>query len=322
MQKKLQKLLMKNTQRSKNLIFGIIGYGSIGKVHEKILKELNYKTYIYDPFFKKNKNFLPLKNINKFCDAIIIASPSNTHIKYLKFFADKKKHIFIEKPFSHEIKQTKKIIKIYKKYKKIIGINYNLRSRKSIICLKQILSKVKKIYWANFIMSSNVLRWRKRYNFKYNYTHSNKAGGIIFDSIHEIDLNTFLFKKIKFVNSFVGNYNKRIFKKSSFSSINLNINNKFLSHIQLDYIGNPDQRKIEILCDIGLIRVDIKKNTIIINNKNNKIIFNRKFKKEKNIDYKNMIKNFITCIENNKKKIICSPDDAIKNINIAMQANE
>ena len=313
---------MKNTQKSKNLIFGIIGYGSIGKVHEKILRELKYKTYIYDPLYKTKKNFLPLNIISKVCNVIIVASPNNTHFKYLKFFANKKKHIFIEKPFSHEIKETKKIIKIYKKHKKIIGINYNLRSRQCIVCLKQIINKVKKIYWANFIMSSNVFRWRKGYNFKCNYTHNKKAGGIIFDSIHEIDLNNFLFKKIKFVNSFLGNYNKQIFKRSSFSSINLHANNEFLSHIQLDYVGNPDQRKIEILCDIGLIRVDIKKNIININNKNNKIIFNKKFKKEKKVDYKNMIRNFIKCVENKNNKIICSPDDAIKNINIAIQANE
>ena len=35
-----------------------------------------------------------------------------------------------------------------------------------------------------------------------------------------------------------------------------------------------------------------------------------------------MIRNFIKCVENKNNKIICSPDDAIKNINIAIQANE
>ena len=48
-------------------------------------------------------------------------------------------------------------------------------------------------------MSSNVLNWRKKYQFQNNYTHNRVAGGIIFDSIHEIDLNNFLFDNVEFV---------------------------------------------------------------------------------------------------------------------------
>ena len=44
-----------NTQKYKRLVFGIIGYGSIGKIHAKILKDLGHKIYIYDPEIKKKK---------------------------------------------------------------------------------------------------------------------------------------------------------------------------------------------------------------------------------------------------------------------------
>ena len=256
------------------------------------------------------------------CNAIIISSPSYTHYKYMKFFSNNTKHIFIEKPFSHEIKKTKKIIKVYKIKKKIIAANYNLRSRDCIISLKKILKKrVKKIFWSNFLMSSNVLKWRKNYQFENNYTHHKIAGGIAFDSIHEIDLNFFLFKKIKFLNSNNINFNKKLFKKSSFSSINLLIEDKFLSTIQLDYKGSPDQRKINILTDIGFIQVDIKKNFITILNKNNKKIFKKSYNKNKFNDYKKMLVNFISCIKNPQKNLICGPDEAIKNVEIALKAN-
>ena len=79
----------------------------------------------------------------------------------------------------------------------LIAVNYNLRVRSSVLLLKKLLVKIKKIYWANFNMSSNVLAWRKNYSFKKNYTQSKIAGGILYDSIHEIDLNNFLFGKCK-----------------------------------------------------------------------------------------------------------------------------
>ena len=310
-----------SAQKSHKLIFGVIGYGSIGKVHCKILKQLKCEYYIYDPKFKQGEKFLTFSKLNKICNTIIIASPSFTHFNYLKFYSNRNKHIFIEKPFSHEINKTKKYINKIRKNKKIIAVNYNLRVRECILYLKKILKKNVKIYWSNFIMSSDVLSWRKNYNFSENYTHHKKAGGIIFDSIHEIDLNLFLFRKIKFLNSINLNLNKKNFKKKSFSFISLIVKDKFLSTIHLDYYGKPDQRKINILSNIGLIKVDIKKNTINITNKKNQKIVHRSFDKNKLHDYKKMIQNFIDCIKNPKKNVICDSKDAIKNVQLALKAN-
>ena len=130
-----------NVQKSKKLIFGIVGYGSIGKVHEKILNQLQYDNFIFDPYLKNKKNKISLLEMKRKCNIIIISSPSYTHYDYIKFFSKEDKHIFIEKPFSHEIKKTEKIIKFYKKKKKIIAVNYNLRSRDCIVILKKILKK-------------------------------------------------------------------------------------------------------------------------------------------------------------------------------------
>lgn len=47
-----------NIQKSSDLVFGIIGFGSIGKVHKKILDNLGYKSFIYDPKKKIKIQFL------------------------------------------------------------------------------------------------------------------------------------------------------------------------------------------------------------------------------------------------------------------------
>jgi len=309
-------------QKLKKNKFGIIGYGSIGKRHANNLTNLGYKILIYDPKINKKKISKNLQEIVDNCFAVIIASPSYTHLKYLKYFVKKGKHIFIEKPFSHELKKTNEIIKIANSKKILISVNFNLRVRPSILLLKKLLTKVKKIYWANFNMSSNVLFWRKNYLFKNNYTQNKIAGGILFDSIHEIDLNNFLFKKVKFINSYNLNYNKKIFKNFSYSTINLSINKSFCSTIQLDYQGHPDRRNIKILTEKGLIVVDIKKNSVKIFDKLNKIIFAKKFSKNKNIDHKLMLSNFIKCIHNKSKKPICSAREALNNIKLVLKANE
>jgi len=309
----------KNNNLKKNI--GLIGYGSIGKIHHKNLLKLGYKVFIYDPLIK-NLKINNLNRINKNCNSVVISSPSYTHFKYLNYFIKKNKNIFIEKPFAHKVKNTVNLINKANKKKLVVAINYNLRVRKSILILKKFLSKIKKIYWAKFFMSSDILKWRKNYNFNKNYTHNKIAGGIVFDSIHEIDLNTFLFKKVIYKNSILRNLNKKKFKNSTYANINLEINNKFNSNIQLDYHGKPEQRKLEILTNLGLLKVDIKKNIFFLIDKNNNIKFSKKFNVNKNIDYLNMIKNFISCIKNKKYKPICGPQDAIRNILLVTNTNE
>ena len=56
-------------------------------------------------------------------------------------------------------------------------------------------------------------------------------------------LTIFCLENVKFINSYNFNYNRKIFKNSSYSNINLKINKSFCSTIQLDYQGHPDQGK-------------------------------------------------------------------------------
>ena len=83
-----------NTQKYNKLVFGIIGYGSIGKIHAKILNDLGHKIYIYDPEVKLKKNIVSFKELNESCNVIIICSPSYTHYEYLRFYS-KKTNIFL-----------------------------------------------------------------------------------------------------------------------------------------------------------------------------------------------------------------------------------
>ena len=94
------------------------------------------------------------------------------------------------------------------------------------------------------------------------------------------------------------------------------------SNIQLDYQGNPDKRKLEILTDKGLIKVNIKKNYLKIYNKNNKLKFFKKFDSKKNKDYMVMLNNFISCLNNNSIKPICDAEDGLKNVKIVLEVNE
>ena len=174
----------------------IIGYGSAGKRHAKILRKF-FKTLKIFIFTKqKIKNF---KTIDKLDDIkkidpyyIIIASETIKHLNQLKFLEKnfKNKKILIEKPLFHKFYNfTTKRNNIY--------INYNLRFHPYIEKLQKII-KLKKVYDLKLITNSFLPDWRKNNSFKKNYAVSkSKGGGVILDLSHELDLINNFFNKIK-----------------------------------------------------------------------------------------------------------------------------
>ena len=102
----------------------IIGIGSIGSNHLRVLSEMKdiKIDYIFDSNINKVKklskiykvNFTKnLEDIKKSSNAVIIATPTKTHHKYIKYFSNLK--IFVEKPMVTNVKEALEVKKILKK---------------------------------------------------------------------------------------------------------------------------------------------------------------------------------------------------------------
>src|SRR5690625_4620346 len=49
-------------------------------------------------------------------DAVIIVTPTNTHVDMIKDAAKHEKHIFVEKPITETVEEAKEVIKVIKEY--------------------------------------------------------------------------------------------------------------------------------------------------------------------------------------------------------------
>ena len=169
----------------------IIGYGSIGRRHSKLLTKLLGKENIYVMSSKKK---IPFKKINSFKDVslldpdyVVIASPTFLHFEQLKRI-DKilsKKLVLIEKPlFSEKRKLSLK--------KNTYFVGYNLRFHPLINMLKDSIKK-DEILQVNIICNSYLPDWRKNISYKKSYSSSKKrGGGVLLDLSHEIDYLRYL----------------------------------------------------------------------------------------------------------------------------------
>ena len=249
----------------------IIGQGSIGSKHFKVLKKIKFIKDIKIISKIKNKTLpkIELKKnelIDYNPDYIIIANDTYLHYKTLKFLNSifKNKKILIEKP----IFEKKYSLKLYNK----VYVNYNLRVHPLIEKMKKIIDK-KSYNYVNMTCFSNVLKWRKNIKFSKSYSSSKKKGGGVAKELsHEIDLMYYLFNVKK--NLF--KYKKKISNlpgdADDTAVIIAKENNKRLIVISLNYSSQLNYRRIIVSGDNYSLNLDLKKNILINIKKKNKYI--------------------------------------------------
>ena len=287
----------------------IIGYGSIGKKHLKVMKKskLFKKIFVLSSHLKNFpnliKNFREIKKVNP--DLIVICSETSNHFQQLKKIEKiiKNKKILIEKPiFSKHKKLTIKNNKVF--------VGYNLRFDPMLIYLKKI-TKNKKILKSEICCNSYLPSWRTR-NYKSLYSSDMKrGGGVHLDLSHEIDYANWIFKNLKKDNIDLKKLSN--LKINSFDYMNFNgtSDKSKLVNINLSYFSLKSERYIKIFLENSQIYIDLLKRVIIFTSlKNVKLV---KFKKFLQI---HSMKEQLKDIFSNKPKYICTYKEGLKVLEI------
>ena len=244
----------------------IIGFGSIGRRHYKIIKS-NYKnlnvSVLRTKLVKKEKNINFFFNIRDALDfnpdLIFICSSADKHYYYLNKFASPHRKIFIEKPIFDKLEKYS--LKKFKEDKILVG--YFLRFHPLILYLKKlVLKNYKKIFYCRIQAGQNLKYWRTNRNYKSTVSANKKtAGGVLFELSHEIDLATFLFGKPKKVFCSTSKYSNLDIDVEDFAEFQLLYSNKNIS-VNLNFIEEVYNRNIKILFLGGYIECDLTNNYI------------------------------------------------------------
>ena len=180
----------------------IIGAGRIGKVHAQAINNSKVANlvYIYDPDEEIAKKFSVefrciVSNIDnikkdKQIDAVIICSPTDTHVELICIFSNYKKAIFCEKPIDLDIKKVRKCLETIEKNKTQFMIGFNRRFDPHFQSLKNSLKQDKIGNIETIIITS-----RDPGLPPINYLK--QSGGIFKDmTIHDFDMAIFLLDEL------------------------------------------------------------------------------------------------------------------------------
>ena len=283
----------------------IIGFGSIGKKHAKLLKNFKNISEIYILTkqncgnFRKIKHISEVNNINP--DYILICSRTSDHYRYLSYLERNisNKTILVEKPLFKDVRKLK-----IKKNKVFVG--YNFRYHPIIQFIRKYVNN-KKVFSVNIICHSYLPNWRKNINYiKSNSAKKIYGGGALLELSHEIDYFQWIFKKIKKINyTMIRKISKlKIDTEDSVTIVGKTNLVNFI--IDLNFFSQYVQRLIIINGNKFTLKADLINNFIeIFKAKRKKSI---KFKIDNNYSYREQHKSIL----NNNYEHACSYTEGSK----------
>ncbi|EAK6286555.1 Gfo/Idh/MocA family oxidoreductase [Campylobacter lari] len=281
----------------------IIGFGSIGKKHFVAMNNLNYQISIISKHHK-DQNITIYKNLNEVnliaYDVFVICNITTSHYQTLKYIDKKVKNkiIIVEKPLFEKYKN-------YTSLNNKIFIAYLLRFNPLIKDLKNIISKDKSIYFADFTCNSYLPNWR---NVDYTKNYSAKkelGGGVLLDLSHELDLAFYFFDNLKLLYSQNLKISELKINSDDFAFLALKAKKKLI-HIRLDYFSKFVKREIVFCSKEKSYKVDLISNQLFIFDKNG-LIEEKKYENDTINTLKNMHKAILKKDEN-----LCTLNEALK----------
>jgi len=242
----------------------IVGLGSIGRRHIKILKEIiDCNIFILR---QKNKTKEDIPEVeeyifkwedlqNKDIDFAIICNPSVFHVDTAITLAQKSIPFIIEKPVCISMSKIPQLIRIVNDKKLPVLVGFNLRYHYLYKKVKEIIASNKMGKMYSFLAETGqyLPDWRDS-DYTNGYSaHKELGGGVIFDLTHEIDLAVDLLGEVNYLSCFKDKMSSLRIDTEDIAEITLSHKNRCISHFHLDYLQKEYTRKFKLIFEEGEI---------------------------------------------------------------------
>lgn len=236
----------------------IVGYGSIGKRHEEVLKGLTFVDSIDIVTQQKLEDkvcyssLTDVKDIRQY-DYFVIANETDKHFETLSYIDANVfgKMIFVEKPLF----ETKYEYKAKKQNSIVVG--YVLRFHPVLKELKEQLQELS-VYSVTVYAGQYLPSWRKNRDYRTTYSaKQSKGGGVLLDLSHEIDYLQWLFGVVSIHGSVQAKVSDLEIDSDDVTTFIGMIRGKTVVNVTMDYLNTKTERFLIIHTDKGTFNVDL-----------------------------------------------------------------
>lgn len=264
--------------------FLIVGSGSIGLRHQRILKSYfpNTQAKIFSrsglaTLSKRNEEILTdLEEAKKFRpNIVVLANPSSMHLEAAEDWIGDCEGLFIEKPLSDSLWKCRDFLEKTQKSGIPIQVGYNLRFLPSLVQFKEFINSdmVGKIYSVRAEVGQYLPKWRPDSDYSQSVTAQKKlGGGALLELSHEIDYLRWIFGEFDWVFATMEKGSSLSIDVEDMVQFQFSITgtkgNSFVGSSQLDLVRQDTTRKCEVIGEEGTLRWDAILNCVEIYPKN------------------------------------------------------
>ena len=249
----------------------ICGYGSIGKKHAQNLKTLGVDVSVWRNRPEasaeiKDDGFAFEPDLDKglkWCDGVVVATSTDSHIFPASKAAKLGKAIYLEKPVSHNLDGLDELLEISKGL--VVEVGCQLRQYPNFKALKECLDSGKdgKILAFQAWVGQRLDQWRPGTDYRECYSaDASRGGGALFDLVHEVDLMTWLVGPMESVYADLRQNSDLEMKAEDLANLILVSCEGAAGTVQLDMLSPAYRRGLQVVCDRAVYRCDMQEGVL------------------------------------------------------------
>lgn len=242
----------------------VIGYGSIGQRHARLLTELGCQVAVVS---RRSIDFAP--HYSELSQAladwqpeyVVVANRTSEHHQTVEFLAQHgfEGRVLVEKPLfdrqsalpSHNFSQ--------------VTVAYNLRCHPLLINLKSLLDDSAQLVTANIYAGSYLPDWRPNTDYRQSYSAKrDQGGGVLRDFSHELDYALWLFGPWRRMTASGGRLSSLEIDSDDAYTLLMETQRCPVVSIHMNYLDRVPRREILVNTDQHTVRIDLINNTIAI----------------------------------------------------------
>jgi predicted dehydrogenase len=254
------------------LKFLIVGFGSIGKRHFDNLMQIQGVEVSILSRRQITQHGARVYNsldqaLNDEFDAVFIANETALHISTAIAFAERGRHLFIEKPLSHNLEDVDKLTNLVGEYNLKLMIGNNMRFHPVVKFGKELIekSRIGRIVSARLEVGEYLPDWRPERDFKSSYSASIEGGGgVILDLSHELDYAYWFFGDPVKIFSVYGKRSNLPIEAEDIAGILIEFRSGAWCQVHLDYIQRHPCRTFKLIGTEGIMQADLNDNKLMV----------------------------------------------------------